>query len=227
MKGVIEYLAELSPELGEKLLKSVWNDEINLQLKLGGEDKVISTRLLKTDHKNQFALSGKAFSLNHLATFKIEIRNDIYFFKTEVFQENRKNVIQKPFQIFRLVRRKERRFEIPAAWSQQTLILASEQMKLNTRANILEISQSGIKIHALSDLLRFEKEGLIKIQFRLHKRSEMTASGIIRHVRRNKDGGFTLGIEFVKNSTLTETKIQSICEDLFFHYTHTRRFSHK
>ncbi len=227
MKSAIEYLAELSPEQSEQLFKKIYNERISVQVKLSGDDEITTHELLWVEDKNQFSLSGRAYSSNHLATFKIQISSDVYFFKTEVFQEGRKNIIQKPFNVFRLVRRKENRFKIPASWQQQTLVLANENMKLNSRANILEISISGLKIHAVSDLLRVTKDELIKVQFRLHKRGEMTAKGIIRHLHRNRLGGFTLGIELVKNSVLIENKIQSICEDLSFHYTHISRFIHK
>lgn len=227
MKSVIDYLAELSPEQSERLLETVCNDKVTMQVKLGGDDKVIHIQLQKAEVENQFALSGRCFSLSHLATFKLELGTDVYFFKTEIFQENKKNVIQKPFSVFRLVRRKESRFKIPASWQQQALILPSEKRRVASRANVRDISISGIQLHSMSDLLRFEKDELIKMQFRLHRKSEMSVAGIIRHIRKNSQGGFNLGIEFIKNTPLVKGKLDSICEDLGFHYTHLSRTTHK
>ncbi len=226
MINVVEYLAEVTFDQAERLLKSAISNAYTVQVKLSGEDKILSIVLQKSDNKNRILLSGKLFKI-HLATFKVEIGPDVYFFKTEILQEDKISFIQKPFKVFRLIRRKEPRYKIPKAWSHLALILATQQMKLNSRADIVEFSASGIRLHALSDLLRVDQDEIIRIQFRIHKRAEITVSGLIRHIRRNRAGGFTLGIEFVKVSGLTQMKIQNVCDDLIFHYTHTTKITHK
>lgn len=227
MKGVLEYLSEISVDQSEKLLRNLVSDQVVMQARLNDDDKIISTYFLKKEDKAKFYLQGRGQYRSQLVTFKVEIDTDVYFFKTTLGEEAQKNFIQAPIKIFRLVRRKERRYRIPEKWNHLALLLASDQMKLNTRADILEISTSGIKIFVRSDVLKLEKDHLIKVQFKIHKRAEITASGIIRHLRRNKGGGFTLGVEFVKNSNLIQGKIQNVCEDLFFYYTHSARLSHK
>ena len=228
MKGVLEYLVELSKDQNENLIRSLITDKTPIQVKLSQEEKVSDIAFQQSDLRNRVMLSGKlALHDKSLATFKFTIEGDVYFFKTLIIEENKKNFLEKNVTIYKLVRRKERRYKIPEHWTQLALILASEKNKLNTRTEIIEFSQSGIKIHTMNDFLRFDKEQIIKVQFKIYKRAEITATGIIRHIRRSKAGGFTLGIEFVKNAALTQTKIQNVCDDLSFYYTHRAGLTHK
>jgi c-di-GMP-binding flagellar brake protein YcgR len=70
------------------------------------------------------------------------------------------------------------------------------------------------------DLPRFELNQKVKIQFKIYKRAQVAVLGTVRHLRKNKSGGPTLGIEFNEMSELVKGKIQNICDDIGYHQAH-------
>jgi c-di-GMP-binding flagellar brake protein YcgR len=224
MKSTLDYLVEISPEQNEKLLKSIINYRQSIQVKIAEIETIFSTLLEKAENKSQLILINKTPQLlNRQATFKVTINDEVYFFKSKIEAHGKLAVTMRPEHIFKLIRRREPRHRIPTAWPQSVLILASEKININTPAHIIELSTSGLKLQSAADLPRFEKDQKIRLQFKIYKRGGITATGIIRHIRRNRTGGSTIGVEFITTNALTEMKIQNVCDDLTYFYAHRAR----
>ncbi|MBC7742958.1 MAG: PilZ domain-containing protein [Bdellovibrionaceae bacterium] len=224
MKSTLDYLVEVTAEQNEKLLRMLVAGHVGVQVKVSQDESVNKTYVEKGLSKNQLYLSNKALvSSRGAGTFKMEHGTDIYFFKSTITQGEKFASIQQPLHIFKLIRRREPRYKIPSEWAQSALILATEKINLATPASLIEVSNSGLKIHCEMDLPRFEKDQRIRVQFKVYKRAGVIVNGIIRHIRRLRTGGSTIGIEFINNTTLSAGKVQSVCDDLTFYYAHRAR----
>ncbi len=224
MKTTLDYLVEISPEQNEKLIRNLLSLRESVQVKVTDEESVYNSLLEKSEFRTHLIFLNKAlYSMNRSVTIKIAQNDDVYFFKAQLTQQGKWAAMVRPLHIFKLIRRREPRHRIPEGWTQSALILASDKININTPARIIELSNSGLKLQSATDLPRFEKDQKIKIQFKIHKRGGITAMGIIRHIRRNRTGGSTIGIEFILTNGLTEMKIHNVCDDLTFYYAHRAR----
>ena len=78
----------------------------------------------------------------------------------------------------------------------------------------MDISLSGIRIHILTELPRYEKGQKISAQFKLHRRSLVSVDAVIQHVKYNYHGGQLMGVQYVHKTPLISSKIANICDDL-------------
>lgn len=216
---ILDYLSELDAKNTVQILDAIKQRKLAIKIKAPESDKIESVSLYATSLINTFnLLFRKDLKIaNELVAFKVAIGTDIYFFKTIVHVKNATHYIKTPFQIFKLVRRINTRYVIPATWPQSGMILASKKKMLNTKMRIIEISQTGVRMHVLNQLPHYEKDQQIRMQFKMYRRSEVTVNGIVRHVKHNYKDGQLLGVEFIEETLLSRDKIKSICEDLVHH----------
>ena len=213
---VMSNLYELAPEEADFVLLSIRNKDIKLKFKNAGSIKIESAQITASAlPKKYFLLVSSGFtSSNKPVTFKIQLGTDVYFFKTVINSDGKYFFINLPFSIFKLVRRDKRRFAIPAGWQQTGSIVLIEKNLYTSKVNWLDLSLSGIKALVVGDLTGFEKMQQVKINFKIHRRSEVQVFGFIRHVTKQKSKGQILGIQFSNQSKLIQNKIQNLCDDL-------------
>ncbi len=215
---ILSFLNELSETEGRKILELIRNKDTKLKFKTENVKKIETAQLAISPLPNKFFLLPRTDfkKPESEVAFKIPIGTDVYFFKTLIHQEGKYFYIKLPFPIYKLIRRRDTRYMIPKNWAQSGAITSSEKKIFASKVELLELSMSGIKVHAYNELPRYEKLQKIKLAFKIHRRAEMQLFGLIRHVAFPKSGGQTLGIEFFIEGKLMENKIQNICDDLAY-----------
>ncbi|OFZ30414.1 MAG: hypothetical protein A2622_08375 [Bdellovibrionales bacterium RIFCSPHIGHO2_01_FULL_40_29] len=214
---ILDYLSEMNFKESKNFLENLKTKKYSTKFKLSDSDKIVTADLHAALEPGLFHIQvSKSTDFNSgEGTFKISIGTEVFFFKTKIFLKSSRLYIQGPFSIFKLIRRKSTRYNVPSYWPQSGFISDSSKKMLSAKMRVIEISLSGIKVHVMAELPRYEKNQLVHVQFKIFRRSELNIGGHIKHVERNQiKGGQTLGIEFVQSTQLIQNKIQNICEDL-------------
>lgn len=222
MSIVLDYLVKAPASVAAQLMQRISSDGVRVQMKVLGSEVVHSVKLRLSLDKNIYLVQykGPAFQKRDLLTFRIDIESQIYFFKTEGLVDTKTFALSPTDPIYELVRRKEPRFKVPEKWPQFGMVLSAAKRELKSLASIVEISLSGMRVILMPELPRFEVNQVVRVEFKIYKRAQVSVMGVVRHSRKNKFGGPTLGIEFENVQPLTQAKIQNICDDISFYYTH-------
>jgi c-di-GMP-binding flagellar brake protein YcgR len=160
----------------------------------------------------------KKINFDQKYSFCLKKADRVYFFKSSLKQDQGGIFLMDDILLFELQRRKHTRFDLPAEWSQSCIINYGLKQVPKIKANIINISWSGIRLELFSNLQDFKLKQKIQFAIRIHRRAEFVISGEIINIRKNKLSGFFLGIEFAKTSPLLESKIQNICDDLLRYF---------
>lgn len=213
---ILSFLNELSTKEAEHFFDNIKNNKFKINFKITDVDKVEKAQILSTPFGNRFIVAvQKDLDIRSVeATFKIIVGTEIFFFKTVIKTDKKSLVIEGPFKVFKLARRKNTRYNIPESWSQSGFIVLAEKKMLNSKIRLVDMSLSGIRIHVLTELPRYEKHQKIVLQFKMHRRSVVIVDAVIQHVKHNFQGGQLMGVQFVQQSPLIQSKIINICDDL-------------
>ncbi len=213
---ILKFLLEQSEKESEKFFENLKNRKSQISFKIPGVEKIESTQIYATPFNDKFRLQiREGISAHGLeVTFKVTVATELYFFKSKIKFEKKSFIIEGPFKLFKLVRRKNTRYNIPEAWTQSGFIVSAEKKLLNSKIRLVDMSLSGIRIHVLTELPRYEKAHKISLQFKLHRRSVISVEALIQHVRHGYQGGQLLGLQFVLVTPLVQSKIANICDDL-------------
>jgi hypothetical protein len=222
MSVVLDYLVKISAEQAAKIVEKIAHEKLIVQMKIFGSDDVHAVKLYPSLKKQHYIVQfkGNNFDENMSLTFKVDLGLKLYFFKTEGQVDSKTIILNKSVYIYELVRWCEPRYKVPSSWQQFAIIFSSAQKNFKSLAKISEISYSGMRLTLTPDLPRFELNQKVKIQFKIYKRAQVAVLGTVRHLRKNKSGGPTLGIEFNEMSELVKGKIQNICDDIGYHQAH-------
>jgi|GEM_PF-7083844 len=224
MKSILSELIQVEKDKVYLILNKVVKLGTEVQIKIWGEDKVLSATFKKIGSSKFYYIMTRSSLLEnkHEATIKIILLNKLFFLKTDIKKFDESYYFEKYDNFFELVRRKTPRLQIPHHWPQFAIIRAVENKNaLKSVAKIIEMSKSGIKLVVGPELPRYEKNQMIKLKFKIFRRGEIELYAKIIHHKNNPEGGPTLGAQFVDDSILIKNKIQNICDDLAFYYAST------
>ena len=213
---ILKYLTELNPQQSAGILDIIRQRNIKMKFKFEGAQKIHTgqiTAALRADELG-IIVHSEMSELNGLFTSKITVAQELYFFSSQIESRHAEYFVRWPFKIFKLIRRKNARYFIPASWPQSGSISALEKKNLASQVTLIELSLSGIKVRVVPELPRYEKLQRVKLSFRLFRRAEIQIQGIVRHQKNNPNGGQTLGVEFFYVDKSTQYKIQNMCADL-------------
>ncbi len=213
---ILSFLNELTPKETENFFNNIKNNKFKITYKLTDISKVENTQILSTPFGNKFVVtvSNRFQTSAAEATFKVVIGTEIFFFKTVIKTEKKSYIIQGPFIVFKLMRRKNTRYIIPENWAQSGFIVSAEKKMLNSKIRLVDMSLSGIRIHTLTELPRYERKQKITLQFKLHRRGVVVVEAVIQHVKYNHKSGQLIGVQFVQETPLIHSKIANLCDDL-------------
>ncbi len=213
---ILKFLSQLVGKDTEKFFENIKNRKCQVSFKIPGNDKIEITQIYATPFAEKFSLLIRDDLNAHglEVTFKVIVGTDLFFFKSKISLEKKSFIIEGPFKLFKLVRRKNTRYIIPETWTQTGFIVSAENKMLNSRIRLVDMSLSGIRIHVLTELPRYEKMQKISLQFKLHKRALIAVDALIQHVKYGYQGGQLLGVQFVLVTPLVQSKISNICDDL-------------
>ena len=217
---ILSFLTELSQDDAIKVLQQAQKKSTKIKFKAEESDLIERTQITTILEKNRYVLSLPSdFQISEKElTFKIEMGTDHYFFKAPLLIDSsfkkRVFVIELPFTVFHLIRRKNTRYVIPEHWPQTGSISVTEKYFFMSHFTIIDISLSGLRIHVIPELPRYEKGKRVKLTFKINRRSEISVEAFVRHVKHPKKGGQVLGLEFILDKKLTQSKIENICSDI-------------
>lgn len=227
MKSVLNELVHINSNLALEVLGYVVEFGTDIQIKIFGVNKIISTKLKRigVKKKHLYVIPKKdLFENKSQITIKIIINDKLFFLKTDVKKHEGYYCFDSCEHLYELVRRKKPRFSIPMQWSQSAVIQSSASAhELKTAANIIEMSTAGMKLRINAELPRYEMNQIINLKFKIFRRADIQLKAKIIHLRKNISTGPTVGLQFIDDSVLIKNKIQNICDDLaFFHTASTR-----
>ena len=223
MKNIMENLAKVDKNETLQILNKIAYKKSEISLKTESSEKVFNTRLEKHPVRRLFFIdhSTLVFDPNLEVTFKVILEQRLFFLKTIIKVVNDKYYFEALDEMYELVRRKKPRFIIPDKWNQAAHMQgASNPIELKSPAKILDISKAGVRLKIEADLPKYEINQVVNFYFRVHRRAEILVKSKVIYLKNNKSGGPIVGLEFSDNSILIANKIQNVCDDLAFFYTH-------
>lgn len=222
MNRVLDYLVRISQIKKDELVRKMYKDLCTVQIKLSGSDAVQTVKLKSSSQHNEFVIKykGPNFVKDQLLTFKIVSDDRMFFFKLEGIPGSKVIQITKTVDFYELIRRKEPRFKMPIEWQQVAFAISSPVKLVKSKAKIIEISYSGLRLNIIPETHKFELGEYIKLEFKVHKRAQVSTMAEIKHVTKNRQGEYIVGVEFKDISMLASSKIQSICDEIVFLNAH-------
>ncbi len=217
---IFNFFNPQSNEDSLSLLKNCISDKIKLQAVEEGKIQAFSCFLDNKFAAKKFYLSQDkvSFDLTKKYSFCIKVINKIYFFKSQIFEDTKGIYLNDEICIHELRRRKDTRFDLPSEWRQSCLVYQNIKRAPKLNARIINISWSGIRVEVEPQLPEFKMNQEIQFAVQIHKRAEVLCHGVIKYIKKNKNSGPVLGIEFIKLNRLSENKIQNFCEDLLRYF---------
>lgn len=197
---------------------------LGVEIHIKGKDssQIHKTRIKKNAARPVFFVLSPSIEFESGAevTFKIIVDKKLYFLKTQVKQSASQYYFDHYTDFFELIRRKKPRFAIPELWSQSCKVQAmNSPADLKAPAEIIDLSRAGMRLLVRPSLPRFEINQLVHLYFKIYRRAEIMVVSKVIYLKKNEQGGPTLGLEFSDNSILIGNKIQNVCDDLAFFYT--------
>jgi PilZ domain len=225
MSPTTDYLVKLPKNQHLEFFEKAFTPSSKINMKIFGSEDVLAVRMRPNadDHIYTVQFKGDTFSADTLLTFKIEINLQIYFFKAKAIENTKSIVFDKKSDIYELIRRKETRYKLPKEWAQACMFINTEAKNARAVADIIEISASGMMVMLSSSASIFEPGQKIKLQFTIYRRSQLVLNATIKHSRKKLRSGSVVGIEFDDVSSILQSKIQNILDDLIFYYAAKRK----
>lgn len=211
------------------LLKECALDRTKIFVVQENQVQAFSCMLDEQFSENKFYIQTekRKLDLDKYYSFCFKILGKIYFFKSHLQQDLRGTYFSSDTYVHELQRRKHTRFDIPDEWFQRCFLYQDTKRDRKIGANIINISWSGIRILVGPQLPEFKLHQQIQISVRLHRRAEFVIRGEIIYMKKNKNTGPVLGVQFIKMSYLLDSKIQNVCEDLLRYNILKQKISHK
>lgn len=222
MSSVLDELVQIDVLRAYQILNRVAESEKKIQIKIAGEQKILSTVILKLGFRKHFYVKEKFFEFESLPEITIKIISDnrLFLLKTKIKKSDEVYYFDNCEHLYELVRRRRPRYTIPESWAQSATIQSMKKTnELRTQVQILEMSKTGLRLQVEAELPIYEKGQHINLKFKLHRRAELLIEAEIMHLKKSKQGATTIGVQFRDDSVLIKNRIQNICDDLAFHYT--------
>lgn len=226
MKNILDDLKILKVSIALEILNKVVEKKSSIQIKVLGFNQVQNTEIKLNTIKNRFYLTKNSKLFDHGAevTIKITTPLNLYFLKTKIYKSDLNYYFDNCDNFFELVRRKNLRYPIPAAWSQSAQIQPENSThNLKTTAKIIEMSKAGMKLRLSPEIPRYEKNQTVSVKFKVHRRGDVALRAKVVHVIKNDVGGPTLGIQFLDLSSPVNRRLMSLYDDLAFYFVNNNK----
>ncbi|MBC7419447.1 MAG: PilZ domain-containing protein [Bdellovibrio sp.] len=146
---------------------------------------------------------------------KFNIGTEVYFAKTPIQRHLGLPCFDLGAKIIQLKRRKEPRYLIPKKWIHTAGLVSSQPNMKPIPCSVVDISLSGMRLE-IKDLTQIEckRDEVIKIQFQVHRRAEVTCNAVVRFYMNRLHHGTLLGLELVFSKDMQKERVASIVEDI-------------
>ncbi|MGZ3689870.1 MAG: PilZ domain-containing protein [Pseudobdellovibrio sp.] len=222
MKSVMESLSQVEKNEVFQILSRVSLNKIEISFKAHESEKIYKTTLDRNSARKQFYLSNQDldFDVKLEVTFKIIVDRKLYFLKTNLKRGSLQYFFENTDNFFELVRRKKPRFEVPEHWAQSAKVQGFDNpVEIKSPVTIIDLSRTGMRVLIRSELPRYEKNQIVNLYFKIHRRAEIVVKSKIIYLENKLGTGPVVGLEYADSSILITNKIQNVCDDLAFYWT--------
>lgn len=213
-----DYFEKISADEKDLIFKSGAYERCQLTVQHGKQPVVIKIKFATTgalsDHRI-YIIPSEIFELkDKMCAFSFRIGTRIYFFKSKICMDGKGFYVDSKLDLFELKRRRHVRFEIPEDYTYECTVVTPLNRNIRLKAQIINFSESGIRIRTASDLALFQKGSSVILSLKLGKRSVFYVACDIKFIGRKNKTHPELGLEFAGLNPLKQDKILNICEDL-------------
>ena len=219
---VLDDMLLIDKNIAFQILTRVANTGTEVHIKTKDSSQINKTLISRIPGRRIFYVTNPVlmFEQEEDITFKIIIDGKLFFLKTTLKRATSQFYFETYSNFFELVRRKKPRFLVPETWSQSANVQGvSPHPNLKAPADIIDLSRAGMRLRVRPLLPRFEIDQMVNLSFKIYRRAEITVLSKIINLKRNSEGGPTIGVQYAENTILIGNKIQNVCDDLAFFYT--------
>lgn len=216
MSHALEHIHKLKPTETTEVLTRGLRDKLVVACTVNDELKVYDLSFYGELKKDRIVLSSKRWLelKNKICAFSMKVDTQVYFFKAKVYADENEVYLKTDFDIFELKRRKDIRYKIPYEWPQNAAIIIGSKKDKKMAANILDLSNSGVKLQLLGQIPEIKVAQRIAFTIKIHRRSIAYLNGIVRYSKRVKNQLPVIGVEIDIVSELLKDKLNNICSDI-------------
>ncbi|MEQ1722312.1 MAG: PilZ domain-containing protein [Pseudobdellovibrio sp.] len=215
--GITEFLTELNESDSASALRFAYNQKSPLIFKIDS----VATPLKATIDS---FLDKRAFLSSEIKIHKIEpdkevsikfnVGTEVYFIKTFIKSHLARYYFDMNSKVIQLKRRREPRYIIPKKWAQSSGIVIGANRPEPIKCNVIDISLSGIRFEVLQQHPEYKRDDIIKINFQIYKRAEVSTLAIVRFVLVRPNASSILGLEFAEISNVQKERVSHIIQDI-------------
>lgn len=208
--GAVDFLSDVPEEDVQAVLQNAFSQKSTFVFKLAEFPTPYQTTI-ETFFDKRVILDKDVghlqFDQEQDVSIKFNIGTEIFFVKTKLKRYLNRIYFERTAKLVQLKRRKEPRFVIPKKWN-QTASLAG------TPCVVQDISTSGIRFECPDSNVVFKTKDIVKIQFQIYKRAEISVEAIIRFFLSRAGNSSLIGMEFQNVSENHKDKVKAIIDDI-------------
>jgi len=219
MSNSAEFLVELEENDASIAMQKCIDSFSDLIIKIDNDPQTYTAKVKRSENGNVFIetpFEDKLKTVSENVSIKFFIGTEVFFIKTPLFVHEEQVCFAEKSKIIQLKRRKEERHNIPEGW-QQLAAIWSIQQKTKNDAVVIDISYSGIRFEVLNLTLPVEKGDVIRIQFKINKRSEVVCDAKVRFKLKKQNGAHIFGLEFGRIQDSQKSRVRSVVDDIIAH----------
>lgn len=219
--GSADFLSELNETDSLAALRSAHSEKSILVFSIGTPPKSHKTSIENFLDKRAIltsALKEHNLPSDREISFKFHVGTETYFIKTFIKSHLNRYYFDMTSKVLQLKRRREPRYLIPKKWS-QTASLQS------VPCTVVDLSLSGIRFEfsGKQKVPVFQRDDIVSIKFQIHKRSEVSATAIVRFILNKPDKSAIMGLEFAKITDVQSERVASLVQDIILFSTTSKK----
>ncbi|MFN3697685.1 MAG: PilZ domain-containing protein [Pseudobdellovibrio sp.] len=219
MSNSAEFLVELEENDALIAMQKCIDSFSDLIIKIDHDPQTYTAKIKKSENHKVYIetpFEEKLKTINDSVSIKFFIGTEVFFIKTPIEALDEQLCFSDKAKIIQLKRRKEERHNIPDGWPQLAAIWSIQQ-KIKNDAVVIDISYSGIRFEIPQLTLPVEKGDIIRIQFKVNKRSEVVCDAKVRFKLKKPNGSHIFGMEFGRIQDSQKSRVRSVVDDIIAH----------
>lgn len=208
--GVIDFLVDVPDDEVMGVLQSASAQKAIFVFKLAEFPNPLQTTIESFFEKRVILdkdIAQIQFNPEQDVSIKFNVGTEVYFVKTKLKRYLNRIYFERTAKIVQLKRRKEPRFVIPKKWTQTANLNGIPCL-------VQDISLSGIRFECADSKIIFKTKEIVKIQFQIYKRAELSAEAIIHFFLSRTNNSSLIGMEFKNVAENHKDKVKAIIDDI-------------
>jgi len=208
--GVIDFLVDVPDDEVISVLQSASSQKAIFVFKLAEFPNPLQTTIESFFEKRVILdkdIAQLQFNPEQDVSIKFNVGTEVYFVKTKLKRYLNRVYFERTAKIVQLKRRKEPRFIIPKKWTQAAQLNGVPCL-------VQDISLSGIRFECADSKIVFKTKEIVKIQFQIYKRAEISAEAIIHFFLSRTNSSSLIGMEFKNVAENHKDKVKAIIDDI-------------